>query len=905
MSKSGKKIRVYELTRMMKDSNSNKETIEILKKEGIEVRSHNSTVSEEDVKKLAEKYMIEGYSNQEKQETKEEKEEPKPKARRARRRRKAISDAEKIVVVVSDDEKEKVENKIETEEIREEPKKEKIEKEEVLVENKEEKEQKEKVEKIEIEEKLQEDKSKEQEVIKEVSEENKVEEKVLIPEATVIKQKEKPKKKAKGKGARKEKNWRRQIDDWEVYLDDEKKIRSGQDLEDETDVLINDIRKEKEKVEKQKEVKKEEKSKKVDDEKKKQEEKEKEQAQKDKKKALSMRELLEKRRRQKRKRKLKRKQQQEELMEQEMEEEDEDIIEIPLRVSVGELAELLEVPRQDLYQKLFALGINDTLRKLEPEVIEILAEEYGKKVRIVEDVDAEEFEEMAEDEANLEERPPIVTIMGHVDHGKTTLLDYIRKTKVAAREAGGITQHIGAYQVTLENGKKITFIDTPGHEAFTKMRARGAKVTDIAVLIVAADDGVQPQTIEAIDHASAAGVPIIVAVNKIDKPGANPDRVKQQLADMGIVPEDWGGDVMFVNVSALTGQNVDELLESISVLAEIMELKANPKKKARGYVIESYLDRGRGPVATVIVKDGTLRVGDPIVIGTVSGKVRVMLDDKGQRVKEAPPAMPVEISGLEEVPEAGERFKVVGSEKEARKLAQERKEQLELLKTYSQKKVLTLEDLMKHLEESEKKELKLIVRADTDGTAIALRESLEKLSNEEVKVRVIRTAIGAITEADVDLAKASEAIIVGFNVRPQGRISKLAQNQGVQIRTYRVIYECIEDVKKALEGMLEPEEKEEVLGRAEVRQTFKVSGVGVIAGLHVTDGVIRRNAKVRVIRDGVVIYEGDVESLKRFKDDVTEVAKGYECGLKIANFNDIKVGDEIESFQIVKVKKTL
>jgi len=719
--------------------------------------------------------------------------------------------------------------------------------------------------------------------------------KVRLAEQTEKKKKKKKKaSKARLREAELEDDWMKE--DWQSYLEDEKKIKEGQILEDEK-VLEEQLEK---KISKpQKPQHKQEKTKEKQQEKKKKDSKQPPKPQ------VDIRELLKKRRARKRKQKLARRQQLEEQeLERLIEQEEEDVIYVPPRVTVGQLSQLFDIPLAELSQKLLGLGISSITEKIEYEVVEIIAEELGKKVKLVE-ISEEELEGEEEDESKLKLRPPVVTVMGHVDHGKTTLLDYIRKTRVAAQEAGGITQHIGAYQVELEDGNKITFIDTPGHEAFTKMRARGAAVTDIVVLVVAADDGVQPQTLEAIDHAMAAEVPIIVAINKIDKPDANPERIKQQLAELGLVPEDWGGDTMCIPISALTGQGVDELLESISLLAELMELKANPDKKASGYVIESYLDKGRGAVATVIVKEGTLRVGDPVVVGTTHGRVRVMLNDRGERVKEAPPSYPVEISGLEDVPEAGERLQVVSSEREARNIATERRKQLEIVR--QQKAKMTLDKLLEQLKQVgvERKEAKFLIKGDTDGTVQALKDSLEKLSNEEVSVVVVRAAVGAITEADVDLARASDAIILGFNVRPTGKVTKYAQSQGVTIKTYRIIYDVVEDVKKILQMMVEPEEKEVVLGQAEVREVFKISKVGTVAGLYVTDGVAKRNAKVRVLRDGVVVYTGEIQSLKRFKEDVAEVAAGYECGLKIKDFNDIKKGDIIEFFDIVQERKEI
>ncbi|HQO43642.1 MAG TPA: translation initiation factor IF-2, partial [Bacillota bacterium] len=495
---------------------------------------------------------------------------------------------------------------------------------------------------------------------------------------------------------------------------------------------------------------------------------------------------------------------------------------------------------------------------------------------------------------DLRPRPPVVTIMGHVDHGKTSLLDAIRQTNVIATEAGGITQHIGAYTVTIGD-RKIAFLDTPGHEAFTAMRARGAKVTDIAVLVVAADDGVMPQTVEAINHAKAADVALIIAINKIDKPGANPDRVKQELTEYGLVSEEWGGDTIMVPVSAKKREGISELLEMILLVAEMQELKANPNKKGKGTVIEAELDKGKGPVATVLIQDGSLSLGDYFIVGSTHGKVRGMIDDKGKRIKKAGPSTPVEIQGLDEVPDAGDIFIVVDDEKTAKTISEKRKEKQRLSQIQS-KQTVSLEELFNQIQEGKVKELNIILKADVQGSVEAVRQSLARLSNEEVKVNTIHGGVGAITESDVMLASASNAIIIGFNVRPQPMAIALAEKEKVDIRLYRVIYNAIEDVEAAMKGMLEPEYKEVLLGHAEVRATFKASAVGTIAGCYVTDGKINRNNDIRVIRDGIVIHEGKLASLKRFKDDAKEVNAGYECGLNIEKFNDIKEGDIIESY---------
>lgn len=566
-------------------------------------------------------------------------------------------------------------------------------------------------------------------------------------------------------------------------------------------------------------------------------------------------------------------------------------------MTVAELAEALQVETSEVIKKLLFLGVVATKNQnLDKDAIELIASEYDVAVEEKIEIDEDQFELYPDDddEANLKERPPVVTIMGHVDHGKTTLLDAIRQSRVTEQEAGGITQHIGAYQVTV-NDKKITFLDTPGHEAFTSMRARGAQVTDITVLVVAADDGVMPQTVEAINHAKAAGVPIIVAVNKMDKPEANPDRVKQELTEHNLIPEEWGGDTVFVHISALKKQGIDELLEMILLVAEMQELKANPERPAKGIVIEAKLDKGRGPVATVLVQQGTLRVGDALVLGNTFGRVRAMTNDLGKRVKEAGPSTPVEITGLSDVPNAGDPFLVFEDEKKARQIAESRaaKQRQEELASTSK---VTLDDLYKQLQEGQVKELNVIVKADTHGSVEALRGSLEKIDVEGARVRIIHTGVGAITETDVNLALASNAIIIGFNVRPQPQARTLAEQEKVDIRLHRVIYECIEEIESAMKGLLEPVYQETVTGTAEVRQIFKVSKIGTIAGCYVLDGKITRDGGVRVIRDGVVIYEGKINSLKRFKDDVKEVSQGYECGLTIENFNDIKEGDHLECF---------
>ena len=581
-------------------------------------------------------------------------------------------------------------------------------------------------------------------------------------------------------------------------------------------------------------------------------------------------------------------------------------IEIESSVTVQTLAEKMGKTPSELIMKLMKMGKMVTInQEIDFDTAKIVASEFGYGVKLEEIEDEHESEieglmDIQEDaEEDLQTRAPIVTVMGHVDHGKTSLLDAIRQSNVTAGEAGGITQHIGASEIEI-NGSKIVFLDTPGHEAFTSMRARGAQVTDMAILVVAADDGIMPQTIEAINHAKAANVPIIVAINKIDKPNANPDRVKQELADQGLLVEDWGGDVISVEVSAKQKTNIDTLLEMILLVAEMEELRANPNKRAVGTVIEAELDKGRGPVATVLVQNGTLRIGDPIVAGLASGKVRAMINDKGRRVKIAGPSTAVEILGLSEVPSAGDQFVAVASEKIARSIADKRQAKVreDMLRTQK----VSLEDLFSHIGEGQLKELNIIVKADVQGSVQAVKQSLEKLSNDEVAVKVIHGGVGAITESDVMLANASNAIIIGFNVRPVGGSESLAEKDKVEIKTYTIIYKLIEDIQAAMKGMLDPEYFDEDLGKAEVRATFKVSGVGTIAGCYVTTGKIQRNAKIRLVRDGVIIHEGELSSLKRFKDDAKEVASGYECGVTLANYNDLKEGDILEAY-IVKEKK--
>ncbi|MDI7741704.1 translation initiation factor IF-2 [Lysinibacillus fusiformis] len=575
-------------------------------------------------------------------------------------------------------------------------------------------------------------------------------------------------------------------------------------------------------------------------------------------------------------------------------------------LSVAELAKKLHREPSEIIKKLFMLGVMATInQELDKDAIELICADYGVEVEEEIRVDKTDldvyFDQTEESQEEQVVRPPVVTIMGHVDHGKTTLLDSIRNSKVTAGEAGGITQHIGAYQVKID-GKKITFLDTPGHAAFTTMRARGASITDLAIIVVAADDGVMPQTVEAINHAKAAEVPIIVAVNKMDKPSANPDRVMQELTEHGLVPEDWGGDTIFVPISALKGEGIDTLLEMILLVSEVAELKASPTRSAIGSVIEAQLDKGRGSVATLLVQDGTLRVGDPIVVGHAYGRVRAMVNDLGRRVKEAGPSTPVEITGINEVPQAGDRFVVFEDEKTARQVGESRA-MTAIQASRSEKQRVTLDNLFEQMSHGDVKELNLIVKADVQGTVEAMAASLMKIDVEGVNVKIIHTGAGAITESDISLAAASNAIVIGFNVRPDVNAKRAADEEGVDIRLHRIIYKVIEEIEAAMKGMLDPEFEEKIIGQAEVRQTIKVSKVGTIAGSYVTEGKITRDSGVRIIREGIVIFEGDLDSLKRFKDDAKEVAKGYECGITIKNFNDIKEGDIIEAFVMEEIKR--
>lgn len=576
---------------------------------------------------------------------------------------------------------------------------------------------------------------------------------------------------------------------------------------------------------------------------------------------------------------------------------------IPDGITVGELAERMKKPATEVIEKLMLLGVMASVNEsLDYDTASLIAEEMGctfEKEIILTD-EEKLFKDTEDAPETLKPRSPVVVVMGHVDHGKTSLLDTIRNTNVTEGEFGGITQHIGAHRVRV-NDKKITFLDTPGHEAFTAMRARGALVTDIAILVVAADDGIMPQTIEAINHARAAEVAIIVAINKIDKEGANPDRVRQELTEHGLVPEEWGGDTICVEVSAKQGTNVDQLLEMVLLVAEMKELKANPDRAAKGTVIEAQLDKGRGPVATVLVQKGTLRVGDIVVAGTAVGRVRAMNDDKGKSVKKAGPSIPVEILGLSEVPEGGDTFYAVDDERKAREVVEVRKFK-EKQERQQRANVISLDNLFEHIEAGKVKDLNIIVKADVQGSVEAVRQSLERISNEEVRVNVIHGAVGAVTESDVMLASASNAIIVGFNVRPTAGAVGAAEDAEVDVRLYRVIYDAIEDIEKAMKGMLEPTFREAVTGHVEIRTTFKVSGVGTIGGAYVQDGKIQRNSLVRVVRDGIVIHEGELGSLKRFKDDAKEVSAGYECGLSIDKYNDIKEGDIIEAYTMEQVE---
>lgn len=584
----------------------------------------------------------------------------------------------------------------------------------------------------------------------------------------------------------------------------------------------------------------------------------------------------------------------------------EDTILVKDGMTVGELSEVLSIGSTELIKKLFMelkimANINQSLTL---EQIELIAMDYGKEIQEEVEINKEDLDlyfEVEDAEKDLKERAPIVTIMGHVDHGKTTLLDTIRNSRVTAGEAGGITQHIGAYQVRAKD-KKITFLDTPGHAAFTTMRARGAKITDVTILVVAADDGVMPQTIEAINHAKAAEVPIIVAVNKMDKPQANPDRVMNELVEYGLISEEWGGDTIFVPISALKGEGIDELLENILLVTEMQELKANPNRLALGTVIEAKLDKGRGAVATLLVQNGSLNVGDPLVVGNTFGRVRAMINDRSKNIQTAKPSTPVEITGLQDVPNAGDRFVVFGDEKTARQIGEKRQQQY-IETTRQANSAVSLDTLFEQMKQGEMKDLNIIIKADVQGSVEALAMSLAKIDVEGVNVRIIHTGVGAINESDITLAVASNAVVIGFNVRPDNNAKQMAQTEQVDIRLHSIIYKVIEEIEAAMTGLLDPEFVEKVIGLAEVRQVYKVSKIGTIAGAYVTEGKVSRDGKVRVIRDSVVIYEGEIDTLRRFKDDVKEVQSGYECGMTVENFNDIKEGDVFEVYIMEEVKK--
>ena len=579
------------------------------------------------------------------------------------------------------------------------------------------------------------------------------------------------------------------------------------------------------------------------------------------------------------------------------------VVEYEEGITVDELSQKIGQTPANVIKVLFMLGTMVTINSsLDDEQVELICMEYGlecKKIVPVSEVNFEDLE-VVDDPKDLEPRPPVITIMGHVDHGKTTLLDHIRKSRVAEGEFGGITQHIGAYQVSVK-GKKITFLDTPGHEAFTAMRARGAMITDIVIIVVAADDGVMPQTREAVDHALAAGVPIIVAINKIDKPGADPQRIMTEVSELGLMPEEWGGDVPYVNISAKQGIGIDELLETVTVVAELAELKANPKRMAYGSVIEGRLDKGRGPVATLLIQNGTLRSGNPIVVGATYGRVRQLVDDRGREIKAAGPATPVEITGLNDVPEAGDKFMVFETEREARHVGEERA-QKKIEEERNSTSAMSLDDLFSQMKSGEVVDLNIIVKADVNGTAEAVKSSLEKIDVEGARVNVIRSTVGAISESDILLASASKAIIYGFNVRPDANVRRKADEEGVEIRLHQVIYKMVEEIEAAMKGMLAPEMEEVVTGQAEIRQIYKVSKVGNIAGCYVTDGSIKRDCGIRLIREGITVYEGKLASLKRFKDDAKDVNQGHECGLTIENYNDIKEGDIVEGYVMQEVE---
>ncbi len=579
------------------------------------------------------------------------------------------------------------------------------------------------------------------------------------------------------------------------------------------------------------------------------------------------------------------------------------LLRVPSGITVKDFAQKAGLTPAEVIKKMIGFGEMLTLNQpITDDALRLLSEDLGVEIKI-KAARVDEFEEIVEDSEALQPKPPVVTVMGHVDHGKTLLLDAIRKTDVVSSEHGGITQHIGAYQVAF-HGKPITFIDTPGHESFTAMRARGAQITDIAVLVVAADDGVMPQTVEALDHALEAEVPVLVAVNKIDKPDSDPGRVRQQLSEKGLIPEEWGGETVFANVSAKTGENIDHLLEMLQLIAELQELKANPDAPASGVVVEAKLDKARGPVATVLVQRGTAKVGDVIAVGSAWGKVRAMFDDKGEAVDAAPPAYPVEILGLSTLPMAGDEFRVVEDEKKARQIADKRRMQKKIEEQGGTPKHVSLENLFDRIKEGELKELKVVLKADTQGSLEAVGDSLAKISRDEVKLHMIHDGVGGITETDIMLADASDAIVLGFNVRPDSKASRLAELEDVDIRTYQVIYKLTEDMEAALVGMLSPIFEEEVIGRLEVRQTFRVPGSGTVAGSYVLEGEINRNSRVRLIREGVVTYDGKVGSLRRFKEDVKSVASGFECGVSLEDFNDIKEGDILEAYKMNEIPRT-
>ena len=581
------------------------------------------------------------------------------------------------------------------------------------------------------------------------------------------------------------------------------------------------------------------------------------------------------------------------------------VLQVTEFVTVTELANMMAVSVNDVIGSLMGVGVMVTMnQRLDAEMLEMVAEEFGFSVNFVDEEVTETFQEEEDKEEDLKSRSPIVTVMGHVDHGKTSLLDYIREANVIAGEAGGITQHIGAYNVKVHTGQTITFLDTPGHEAFTAMRARGAQVTDIAIIVVAADDAVMPQTKEAISHAQAAGVPIIIAINKVDRDVANPNKIMEQLSQENILVEDWGGTIQCQQISAKTGLNIEELLDKVLLEAEMLELKANPDKNASGTVVEASLDKGRGYMCTALIQAGTMKVGDYVLAGQYSGKVKAMLDERGKRIKVAGPSTPVNLLGIDGAPTSGDKFIVMDDEREAKQIAAKRL-QLQREQSVRSQKKMTLEEIGRRLKVGDFKELNIILKGDVDGSVEALSDSLQKLTTEEIQVNIIHKAVGQISESDILLATASEAIVVGFQVRPSAQARKLAEKEDVEIRMYSIIYDAINEIRDAMEGMLSAEVKEEVKGSAEIRETFKISKVGTIAGCMVTDGTIERNHDVRVIRDGVVVYTGKLGSLKRFKDDAKEVRQGFECGLNIANFNDIKVGDVVEAFEMVEVKRTL